>query len=147
MQHAETIIIKRPGADVWALVGDPRTWETWVPGVTDVRLEGDGAPTVGSGLSYGWRGERRDTTVNAFEAERLIGIASSEKNYDFSQTIALSETFGGTRVTMTIGFEPTVWWGSILSVLMLPIKGFLLGRTPRKDLQALRAALDAKPAG
>ncbi len=147
MQHAETIIIKRPGADVWALVGDPRTWETWVPGVTDVRLEGDGAPSVGTGLSYGWRGKRQDTTVSAFEAGRLIGIAGSEKNYDFSETIALGETFGGTRVTVTMGFEPTVWWGSILAILMLPVKGRWPGMTLRKDLQALRAALDAKPAG
>lgn len=144
MKHAESIIINRQKAAVWALVGDPRSWGDWLPGMTDVRLEGEGAPSVGAALSYGWRGKRQDTTVAAFEVERVIGVASSEKNYEFSETIALRETFGGTAVTLTMGFEPTVWWASFLAILTLPIKGLLFGRPLRKELQALRTALEAQ---
>ena len=146
MQHVESIIINSPRAAVWALVGDPQSWGEWVPGVTDVRIEGGGAPSEGTGLSYGWRGRRQDTTVAAFEAERVIGIASSEKNYEFSETMTLSETFGGTRVTIAMGFEPTVWWASFLAMFMLPVKGLALGRPMRKMLEALRAAVEAQAA-
>ncbi len=144
MQHSESIVIKRPEADVWTLVGNPQSWETWIPGVTEVRIEGSGAPSVGTGLSYAWRGKRRDMTVTAFETDRVIGVVSSEKNYEFSETIALRETFGGTAVTLTMGFEPTVWWASFLAILTLPIKGLLFGRPLRKELQALRTALEAQ---
>ena len=147
MKHAESIIINRQKAAVWALVGDPRSWGDWLPGMTDVRLEGEGAPSVGAALSYGWRGKRQDTTVAAFEVERVIGVASSEKNYEFSETIALRDTFGGTQVTVTLGFEPTVWWGSFLAILMFPVKGLVLGRGLRKMLVALRATVEAQPAG
>ena len=95
MQHSESIVISRSEAEVWALVGDPQSWETWIPGVTDVRIEGGGAPSLGIGLSYIWRGKRRDTTIAAFETPRVIGVASSEKNYEFSETIAVRETLGG----------------------------------------------------
>ena len=144
MQHRESIVIKRTEAEIWALVGDPESWETWIPGLTEVRIEGGGAPSVGTALSYAWRGKRRDTTVAAFETERVIGVASSEKNYEFSETIALRETFGATEVTITVGFEPTVWWASLLAIFTLPIKGLMLGRPLRKALQALRTALGAQ---
>ena len=146
MQHAESIIIKRPQAAVWALVGDPHSWGEWIPGLTDVRLEGGGAPSEGAGLSYTWRGKRQDTTVAAFEAERVIGVASSEKNYDFSETMTVRETFGGTEVTVTMEFKPTVWWVSVFAIFMLPIKGLMLGRPLRKMLGALRAAVEAQSA-
>ena len=110
MQHSETMVVSRTQAEVWALVGNPESWETWIPGVTDVRIEGDGAPSVGIGLSYSWRGKRHDTTIAVFETQRAIGVASSEKNYDFSETIVVRETLGGTGITVTMGFEPTVWW-------------------------------------
>ena len=48
--------------------------------------------------------------IAAFETERVIGVASSETNYEFSEAIALRETGAGTEVTLTMGFEPTVWW-------------------------------------
>ena len=146
MQHVESIIINRPKADVWALVSDPQSWGEWIPGLTDVRIEGGGAPSEGTGLSYTWRGKRQDTTVAAFEAERVIGIARSEKNFKFTETIALSDTFGGTSVTITMGFQPTVWWASILAIFMLPIKGLVIGRPLKKMLESLRAAVEARPA-
>ena len=109
MQHSETMVISRTQAEVWALVGNPQSWGTWLPGVTDVRIEGGGAPSVGIGLSYSWRGKRQDTTIAVFETQRAIGVASSEKNYEFSETIVIRETLGGTGVTVTMGVEPTVW--------------------------------------
>ena len=147
MKHAESIIINRHEAEVWTLVGDPQSWGEWVPGLTDVQIEGGGAPAEGAGLSFTWRGKRQETKVAAFEAGRTIGIAGTEKNYEFSETLALRETFGGTEVTVTIGFEPTVWWASFLAMFMFPVKGLTLGRPLLKMLNSLRAAVEAKPAG
>ena len=144
MQHSESLIINRPPAEVWALVGNPQSWGTWIPDVTEVRIEGDGAPSVGTGLSYARRGKRRDTTVAEFEMGRVIGVASSEKSYEFSETIELRETVEGTEVTITMGFEPRAWVGVLAAVLMLPIKGLMLRRRLMKELQALRAAVEAQ---
>ena len=147
MQHSESIFINRPRAEVWALVGDPQSWGEWIPGLTDVRIEGGGAPSEGARLSYAWRGRRQETTLAAFEAERVIGVASSEKNYEFSESIMLRETGVGTEVTITMGFDPTVWWASFLAMFVPPIKGLMFGRPLRKMLDALRASLEAQPAG
>ena len=133
MQHSESIVIKRPEADVWTLVGNPQSWETWIPGVTEVRIEGGGAPSVGTGLSYVWRGKRRDTTITAFETDRVIGVASSEKNYEFSETIEIRETPGATGVTVTIGFEPTVCGQPFWRYPCSPINGPCLAGLRRRN--------------
>ena len=99
---------------------------------------------IGPCLSYARRGKRRDTTIAAFETDRVIEVASSEKNYEFTETIRLSDTFGGTQVTITKGFAPTVWWASVLAILVLPVKGLILGRPLMEELQALKAALEAR---
>ena len=144
MRHSESIIINRRPAAVWALVGNPQSWGTWIPDVTEVRIEGDGAPSVGTGLSYGWRGKRQDRTVAAFETERVIGLASSEKRYEFSETIELREVVEGTEVTITMGFEPRAWAGLLAAIFMLPIKGLMLRGRLMKELRALRAAVEAQ---
>ena len=90
---------------------------------------------------------RFSRTIAAFETDRVIEVASSEKNYEFTETIRLSDTFGGTQVTITKGFAPTVWWASVLAILVLPVKGLILGRPLLKELQALKGALEARASG
>jgi hypothetical protein len=41
-----------------------------------------------------------------------------------------------------MGFEPTVWWASALSVLLIPVKGLMLGRPLRQELQDLKVAVE-----
>ena len=142
MQHSESITINRSQGEVWAVTGDPQSWGKWIEGVTDVQVEDGGALAAGKALSYAWRGKTQNTTVIEFEAGRMIRVGSAEKNYDFNETIAVVEAGGATEVTMTVGFDPTVWWASFLAVFMLPFKGILLGRPLRKQLQTLSRVLE-----
>ena len=142
MQHSESITLYHPMAEVWAVVGDPQSWGKWIEGITDVQVEGGGALAVGKGLSYKWRGKTQNTTVIELKAGRMIRIGSAEKNYDFIETIVLAEVGVSTKVTMTVGFNPTVWWASVMAVFMLPFKGLLLGRPFRKQLRALSRVLE-----
>ena len=44
--------IRRPAADVWALVGDPARLHEWFPGITACRVDGDvRVITLGSGIA------------------------------------------------------------------------------------------------
>ncbi len=44
-----------------------------------------------------------------------------------------------------MGFDPTVWWVSALSILLVPFKGMMLGKPLRKELEALRIAVESEP--
>lgn len=142
MRHSESVTLYHSRAEVWAVVGDPQSWGKWIEGITDVQVEGGGAFAVGKGLSYTWRGKFQNTTVIELEAGRMIHIGSVEKYYDYDEEIALDEVGVATKVTMTVGFNPTVWWASFLAVFMLPFKGLLLGRPFRKQLKALSRVLE-----
>jgi len=137
MEQTESILIDRNANDVWPLVGDVRGWNQWLTGISDVELVSDElAP--GAEFSYQFRNKPVRATVDHYEEGRLIGISTSEKTYDFAESITLDPRGDQTEVTFTVGFEPTVWWVSALSVLLIPIKGLMLGRPLRQELADLK---------
>ncbi len=137
MEQTESILIDRASGDVWPLVGDVREWDQWLTGISDVELVSDElAP--GAEFSYQYRNKPVRATVDRYEEGRLIGISTSEKTYDFAESITLDPRGGQTEVTFTMGFEPTVWWVSALSVLLIPVKGLMLGRPLRQELADLK---------
>jgi uncharacterized membrane protein len=141
VEQTESILIDRPAGDVWPLVGDVRGWNQWLTGISDVELVSDElAP--GSEFSYQYRHKPVRATVDQYEEGRLIGISTSEKRYDFAESITLDPRGDQTEVTFTMGFEPTVWWASALSVLLIPVKGLMLGRPLRQELQDLKVAVE-----
>lgn len=144
MQRSESTVINRPSEDLWALVGDVRRWPKWLRGVSDVRLLSEEV-AVGSEFAYKWRDRDVSATVSAYKRGQTIGISSSEKNYDFQESITLEPLGDQTKVELTMGFEPTVWWATALSVLVVPFKGPLLGRPLRKELESLRTAAESEP--
>ena len=144
MQHSESITIQCPLGEVWAMAGDPHAWGKWIKGITDVKSEESGTLAAGKALSFAERGKARNMTVIEYEAGRIIRLGSTQKGYDFNETIALVESAGATEVTLTMGLEPTVWWASFLALFMQPINGLVIGRPLRKTLQALSAALESQ---
>ena len=72
MQHTETIAIDRPLAVVWELVGDPSNWARWMPGITDVVL--DGELETGASLRYKWRGKQRNASITAYVRNQEIAM-------------------------------------------------------------------------
>jgi uncharacterized membrane protein len=140
MQHTEAITINRPQSEVWSLVGDPTGWPEWLPDVADVEIEGP--LEQGAALSYTWRTRRVRATVTHYVRGQSLRIHSTENNYEFDEAISLRGLGGMTVVSITMGFKPTVWWASALSVLLWPTKKLMLGRPLRKELNALRAAVE-----
>lgn len=140
MEHAESIVVHRPATEVWALTGHPESWQRWIRDIEDVRV--DGELSEGTVVSYRWRGRDVTATVRPYEPGVRMGIQSSEKNYDFHESIALRDVGGRTEVTFTMGFTPTAWWMKAAAVLLSPFKGLVLGRSLNQELRALRDAAE-----
>ena len=75
---------------------------------------------------------RRKRNRQCVQARSTIGISSSEKNYDFQESITLEPLGGQTKVEFTMGFEPTVWWATALSVLVVRFQGPTIGAAAKE---------------
>ncbi len=141
MQHTETITINRPPQEVWSFVGDVRSWPKWLEDVTDVEVPSS-EMTEGTQLSYKFRGRETHPTITAYEQGQMLGIAASEKGYEFAESIALHPDGDQTEVSFTMGFEPTVWWMKGLAAALAPFKSTVLGRSMRKEMRSLKTAVE-----
>jgi len=146
VEHSESIVVNRPLSEVWALTGDPRAWQTWAE-LRDVNVEGDGVLSDGSAVSYRWRGREVHAQVRPYVEHERMGIQSTQKSYEFHESIALRDLGDRTEATFTIGFEPTAWWASVLAPLLTPFKALVLGRPLKKELRALRDAAEGHGLG
>ena len=143
MRTSASSVIDKPVKHVWSHVGDPAKWPTWVEDVAEVRADAQDELGVGSILEYQWRGNDVKAEITHYESERIIGIHSSERLYEFFESFALRPANGGTEATMTIGFEPTAFWMQSLAVILWPLKGLLLGRPIKGTLAALGRAVSS----
>lgn len=140
MEYSGSMLIKRPSEAVWALVGSVDDWPAWVTDVSDVRLP-DGM-AAGAGVTYKFRGGDVSGTITDYEAGLLVGITAPRSGYEFWESIRLQPEGEGTRVTFTMGFEPTAWWTRLLAIPIWPFKRWVLGSPLRRDLVALRTAAE-----
>ena len=76
--------------------------------MSDFELEGDLA--VGSELEYQSRGRPARATVKRLEEGRAIEIGAEEKSWNFDESIKLTPDGDQTKVTFSMGFEPTAGW-------------------------------------
>lgn len=141
MQQSESIVVDAPVERVWPLIGSIEGWQDWNSGISNVELLAD---EIGPGaeFAYRYRGREVHTTVDAYEEGRLLSIASDEGSYDFGESLALEPEGDQTRVTFTMGFEPTVWWAKAASVLLVPFKDRVLGRPLRAELARLKDVVE-----
>ncbi len=142
MEVSAATVINKPIDDVWALVGDPAKWPSWLDGVTDVPVA-EGAITVGTVLEFRWKGRAVRSEITQYEAGRVIAFAQSQASYDFREAFTVEAVDGGTRVSVTMGFEPTVLWMKIVAALATPLKGPLMSGPLKKALGALELAVSA----
>ena len=141
MQQTESITIDRPAAEVWPLIGSVDGWQHWLTGISNVELLSD---EVGPGaeFSYKFRGRAVTATVDRYEEGRLIAI--KESSYDFGESMELEPLGDETRVTFTMGFEPTVWWAKAGSALLTPFKDRMLGKPLREELATLKTVVEGE---
>lgn len=142
VEHSETTIIERPVERVWALAGDPRAWPAWAPDIRDVEVSPAGALAPGSTVRLRTRGSESHATVTEFVEHRAFGFRAAEPRYDFFESITLNPSGARTQVTLTMGFAPKGPVFSALALLARPFKRWLLGSPLRKDLEALRGAVE-----
>ena len=129
------------------MVGHPGGWQRWIKDISDVANDTEGPLSEGDSLTYKYRGGLVTTQVVQYQQERVLGIHSSEKTYEFHESIWLEDHPQGTKVTFIMGFEPTVWWASILAVFLAPGEGSGLGQAAPKDAGRAEAdAGDGRPA-
>lgn len=142
MQQRESIVVDAPVDRVWPLIGSIEGWQDWNSGISNVELLAD---EIGPGAEFAYRYRDREvrTTIDEYEEGRLLSIASNEKTYDFGESLVV-EAVGDhqTRVTFTMGFEPTVWWAKAASVALVPFKDRVLGRPLRKELARLKVVAE-----
>lgn len=142
--YAQSIVINRPVKDVWPLTGNPQGWLAWSR-IGDPEVEG-GVVKQGAHISYRFGGRRNDVIVESYEEERVYGIFAENPNYDFREWIELTPQGDSTLVTFTMDFKTKGLVYGTLGTLVTPIKRWVLGRPLRKELQALKTAVESRPA-
>jgi len=138
------IVIERPRAEVAAYAGDPSNAPSWYVNIKSVEWETSPPLQVGSRMAFvaQFLGRRLAYTyevADLVEGERLVmrtaqGPFPMETTYTWQ---SLSE--GSTRMTLRNRGEP-----SGFSKLAAPLMAGAMRRANRKDLQQLKAVLQAR---
>jgi uncharacterized protein YndB with AHSA1/START domain len=139
-EATNSVVVRRPPADVFAFLADGENNARWRPGVIDIRLKsGDGTGAIYEQGVKGPFGRRvaADYEVTDFEPgsrlafRAIAGPVRPEGSYE------LEEVDGGTRVTFMLRLTPHG-----ISRLMTP----MVARTMRSEvgqLDRLREVLEA----
>jgi carbon monoxide dehydrogenase subunit G len=149
MQASATTDINRPIADVFAYVTDPTTMETWVEGVSDVRV-GDDPTAVGarfeSAYTYGGRTRRTEYEVTAFEPPTRYAMRGAGP-FPFASELTLADLGDGrTRVRNTIDASSDGLFTSVMFTVFRPVVRRLMARRLREELAVLQSALEGEAA-
>lgn len=141
MEQTESITINRPASEIWPLVGDVRAWPKWIKDISDVEADTDELST-GSELVYKYRGRPARATVERYEEGRVIEIGATEKSWNFEESITLTPQGDQTEVTFVMGFDPTAGWAKAAAAVLSPFKGPLLANPLKRELEALKQAVE-----
>jgi uncharacterized protein YndB with AHSA1/START domain len=139
-EATNSVVVRRPPADVFAFLADGENNSRWRPGVIDIRRKsGEGKGTVYEQGVKGPFGRRvaADYEVTDFEPGRRLGFRAIAGPVRPEGSYELEEADGGTRVTFTLRLTPQGF-----SRLMAP----MVARTMRSEvdqLDRLREVLEA----
>jgi uncharacterized membrane protein len=138
---AESVIIARPVAQVFAFVADHRTLPAWTVGVKRSERLTDGPPACGS--RYRVTGSLLGRTiessyqVTAFEPERSFEGTMTSPMFGFSEQYLFEPDDQATRVSMTAAVEPHGVFRFLTPVMAAGVR-----RQVRADHRRLKAALE-----
>jgi uncharacterized protein YndB with AHSA1/START domain len=139
-EATNSVVVRRPPADVFAFLADGENNSRWRPGVIDIRRKsGEGKGAVYEQGVKGPFGRRvaADYEVTDFEPGRRLGFRAIAGPVRPEGSYELEEADGGTRVTFTLRLTPQGF-----SRLMAP----MVARTMRSEvdqLDRLREVLEA----
>jgi uncharacterized protein YndB with AHSA1/START domain len=138
-EATNSIVIRRPAAEVFAFIADGETAKRWRSGVLDVRhRSGQGRGAVYEQGVKGPFGRRvpADYEITEYEPDRRLAFKAIAGPVRPEGTYVLESADGGTRVTFTLTCSPQG-----LARLMSP----MVAATMRKEvaqLDELRATLE-----
>ena len=141
--HTE-VVIDRPVAVVSDYAADPSNAPAWYANIESVAWETDPPPGVGSRVAFVARflGRRLDYTYELVElvpGQRLV-MRTSEGPFPMETTYTWAEAgAGATRMVLRNRGEPAGF-----AKLAAPFMAPAMRRANRKDLQALKALLEAR---
>lgn len=139
---AESVLVARPAAEVFAVLADPGAAARWQHGVEGVRLLTDGPAGPGSrmagtreyaGLRLGFTSE-----ITGWEPPRRLAFRSVGAPVQVEGGYGLDDTEGGTRVTATLDLR-------VGGLSLLRLTERITDRVAaelRRDLDALKALVE-----
>ena len=140
----ESVEIARPPHEVWDAIADYGFDRDWRKGLTDMTPDPPGGPAVGTKVHEVLRSAGRE-----YVADTVVTSVDAGSSYEFSgsgtigglrggRSVRASQDGSGSVFTYDIQLEPK---GGMR--LLRPILGPMVRSGLRKDLQTLRALLEA----
>ncbi|MDQ0819826.1 uncharacterized protein YndB with AHSA1/START domain [Arthrobacter sp. V4I6] len=137
------ILIRRPRAEVADFAGDPDNASQWYVNIHATQREDSGPLVVGSRIAFTARFLARDLSytyeiVELVPGERLV-MRTSQGPFPMQTAYQWTDADGATLMTLRNTDKP-----SGFSRMAGPVMALLMRRAMRKDLQRLKAQLEAR---
>lgn len=140
------VLIRRPVAEVAAYAADPDHAPDWYVNISSVEWQTPRPLQTGSKVAFvaHFVGRRIAYTYEIAElvpGERLV-MRTAQGPFPMQTTYTWETAEGGTRMTLRNSGSP-----SGFGALTAPVMAAAMRRANRKDLAALKAHLESRPAG
>jgi len=141
LRIADSVTIRRPVVDVFALAGDYENDPLWRSGVVEMRYETPDDPRVGARTREVMRilGGRATTVAEIveFERDRRTAFESRSGPVPVRGSRTFEPVVGGTRFAYELSMRPKGPWA-----LLSPVLATVLRRRAARDLRELKRMLE-----
>ncbi|HZG48062.1 MAG TPA: SRPBCC family protein [Thermoleophilaceae bacterium] len=144
MKAAAEVVVERPLEAVWLWASDPRNWENWLDGVSDVRLRGRLEQGARLTSRYRYAGRTHDIEYEIVErtpARRQV-VRSISGPFPFEGVLELAEEAAGTRVRQTVHAGSDSALTSVILALGGPLLRRGMNRRIGTQLERLKAGIE-----
>jgi carbon monoxide dehydrogenase subunit G len=139
MRASAEIVIERPVEAVWEWAADPRRWDRWQEGVTDVSADGD---RFTSRYAYGPHSGTAVYEVVERTPPRRQVVRSVSGPFAFEGTLELSADVRGTRARQTVVSGPEDALARFLFVVARPLVQRSMRRRIAGQLKRLKTMVE-----
>jgi hypothetical protein len=144
VRAAAEVVVDRPLEVVWHWAADPRNWENWQEGVSDVRVAGrlvEGG-RIASRYEYGGSVHEFEYELVVREPPRRQLVRSLEGPFAFESELELREHACGTLVRQTVAAGPDSRFTAFLYAVAGPLLRRGLRRRIAAQLRRLKEAIE-----
>ncbi|HLM08775.1 MAG TPA: SRPBCC family protein [Thermoleophilaceae bacterium] len=144
MKAAAEVVVERPLEAVWAWASDPRNWENWLDGVSDVELRGrlERGARLRSRYQYAGRSHEIEYEIVERTPSRRQVVRSVSGPFPFEGTLELAEEAEGTRVRQTVDAGADSVLTRVIFALGWPLLRRSLRRRIAAQLERMKQAIE-----